>query len=54
MRAKVEDSQSKLEAATGGNGLVLSQDSTTVGEDRLKCSAVRACACAGGPDGEGG
>lgn len=36
MRAKVEDSQKRLEDATGGNGLVLSQDSTTVGEDRLR------------------
>ncbi|RZU38968.1 GumC family protein [Edaphobacter modestus] len=31
-----EESQHKLEAATGGNGLVLSQESTTVGEDKLR------------------
>ena len=36
LRDKVEASQKKLEAATGGNGLVLTQDSTTVGEDRLR------------------
>ncbi len=36
MKGKVEETQSALERATGGNGLVLSQDSTTVGEDRLK------------------
>ena len=36
LRTKVEESQRRLEDATGGNGLVLSQESTTVGEDRLR------------------
>lgn len=36
VRLKAEESQRKLEAATGGNGLVLSQESNSVGEDRLR------------------
>ena len=36
VRLKAEESQKKLEAATGGNGLVLSQESNSVGEDRLR------------------
>jgi succinoglycan biosynthesis transport protein ExoP len=36
VRVKAEESQKKLEAATGGNGLVLSQESASVGEDRLR------------------
>ena len=37
VRQKAQDSEARLEAATGGNGLMLSQESTnTVGEDRLR------------------
>lgn len=36
IRQKAEDSQARLFAATGGNGLILSQESNTVGEDRLR------------------
>ena len=36
VRLKAEESQKKLEAATGGNGLILSQESNSVGEDRLR------------------
>ena len=36
VRVKAEESQKELEAATGGNGLVLSQESASVGEDRLR------------------
>lgn len=36
VKAKAEESQKKLEAATGGNGLILSQDSTAVEEARLR------------------
>ena len=36
MRAKTQESENKLEAATGGNGLVLSTQSSTVGEERLR------------------
>ncbi|GAC1359970.1 MAG: exopolysaccharide regulatory tyrosine autokinase VpsO [Acidobacteriaceae bacterium] len=36
VRLKAEESQRKLEAATGGNGLVFSQQSNSVGEDRLR------------------
>ena len=36
VRLKAEESQKKLEAATGGNGLILSQQSSSVGEDRLR------------------
>ena len=36
IKLKAEESQRKLEAATGGNGLILSQDSNSVGEDRLR------------------
>ncbi len=36
VRVRAQESQKKLEAAVGGNGLMLSQTSTTVGEDRLR------------------
>jgi succinoglycan biosynthesis transport protein ExoP len=36
LRQRAEDSQHKLEAAVGGNGLMLSQTTTSVGEDRLR------------------
>ncbi len=36
IKAKAEESERKLVAATGGNGLILSQDSNTVGEDHLR------------------
>ncbi|MFT4112061.1 GumC family protein [Silvibacterium sp.] len=36
IRQKAEDAQQRLVAATGGNGLVLSQETDTVGEDRLR------------------
>lgn len=36
LKEKTEESQRRLEAATGGNGLILSQQNTTVGEDRLR------------------
>ena len=36
VRQKAEDSQRKLEAATGGDGLALSQASNEIGEDRLR------------------
>lgn len=36
IRQKEEESQQKLFAATGGNGLILSQQTETVGEDRLR------------------
>ncbi len=36
VRQKAEDSQRKLEAATGGDGLALSQSSNEIGEDRLR------------------
>ena len=36
IRQKEEESQQKLFAATGGNGLILSQQTDTVGEDRLR------------------
>lgn len=36
IKLMAEQSQHKLEAATGGNGLVLSQESATVGEDKLR------------------
>ncbi len=36
VRLQVEESEKKLEDATGGNGLVLSQQNTTVSEDRLR------------------
>ena len=36
VRLKAEESQHRLEEATGGNGLVLSQQSNSVGEDRLR------------------
>jgi succinoglycan biosynthesis transport protein ExoP len=36
IRQRAEESQKKLEAAVGGNGLMLSQTSTTAGEDRLR------------------
>ena len=36
VRLKAEESQRKLEAATGGDGLVLSQASNDIGEDRLR------------------
>lgn len=36
VRIKAEEAQKQLEAAVGGNGLVLSQESSTVGEDRLR------------------
>ena len=36
VREKVEESQKKLEAAVGGNGLMLSQTTTSSGEERLR------------------
>jgi uncharacterized protein involved in exopolysaccharide biosynthesis len=36
VRQRAEESQKKLEASVGGNGLMLSQTSTTVGENRLR------------------
>lgn len=36
VRQKAEESQKKLEAAVGGNGLMLSQTTTSAGEDRLR------------------
>ena len=36
VRQKAEESQRKLEAATGGDGLALSQSSNEIGEDRLR------------------
>ena len=36
VRVKAEQSQKDLEAAVGGNGLILSQGTDTVGEDRLR------------------
>ena len=36
VRLKAEESQRNLEAATGGNGLALSQASNDIGEDRLR------------------
>lgn len=36
VRVQVEQSEKKLEAATGENGLVLSQQNTSVSEDRLR------------------
>ena len=36
IKLKAEDSERKLVAATGGNGLILSQDSNSVGEDHLR------------------
>jgi succinoglycan biosynthesis transport protein ExoP len=36
VRVKAEESEKKLEAATGGNGLILSTESNSVGEDRLR------------------
>ncbi len=36
VRVRAEESQKKLEAAVGGNGLMLSQTTTTAGEDRLR------------------
>jgi capsular exopolysaccharide synthesis family protein len=36
VRAQAEESEKKLEAATGGNGLVLSNQNTSVAEDRLR------------------
>jgi succinoglycan biosynthesis transport protein ExoP len=36
VRQRAEESQKKLEAAVGGNGLMLSQTTTTAGEDRLR------------------
>lgn len=36
VRLKAEESQTKLNDATGGNGLVLSQENTSVSEDRLR------------------
>ncbi len=36
LRSKTQESEKKLEAATGGNGLVLSTQSSTVGEERLR------------------
>ena len=35
VRVRAEESRKRLEAAVGGNGLMLSQTTTTVGEDRL-------------------
>ena len=35
IRLRAEESQRRLEQAVGGNGLVLSQTSTTSGEERL-------------------
>lgn len=36
IKTKAEESERRLVAATGGNGLILSQDSNTVGEDHLR------------------
>ncbi len=36
IKTKAEESERKLVAATGGNGLILSQDSNSVGEDHLR------------------
>ena len=36
IRIKAEDLQKRLETAVGGNGLILSQNSNSVGEDRLR------------------
>lgn len=36
VKQKAEESQKRLQQATGGNGLILSQESTGVGEDRLR------------------
>jgi succinoglycan biosynthesis transport protein ExoP len=36
VKIKAEESEKKLEAATGGNGLILSTESNSVGEDRLR------------------
>ena len=36
VRQKAEDSQKRLEAATGGNGLMLSPQTDSVGEERLR------------------
>ena len=36
IRQKAEEAQHKLEDATGGDGLALSQESNSIGEDRLK------------------
>ncbi len=36
VRKKAEDSQRQLEAATGGDGLALSEASNSIGEDRLR------------------
>ena len=36
VRQRVQDTQARLEAAVGGNGLMLSQASNTVGEERLR------------------
>ena len=36
VRERAQDSQNKLEAAIGGDGLMLSQTPTSVGEDRLR------------------
>ena len=36
IRQRAEDSQRKLERAVGGNGLMLSQTTTTAGEDRMR------------------
>ncbi len=36
VRVKAEQSQKQLEAAVGGNGLILSQGTNSVGEDRLR------------------
>ena len=36
VRQKAEQSQQKLEQATGGDGLALSQESNSIGEDRLR------------------
>lgn len=36
VKVRAEESQKKLEAAVGGNGLMLSQTTTTAGEDRLR------------------
>ena len=36
VKVRAEESQKKLEAAVGGNGLMLSQTTTSAGEDRLR------------------
>jgi succinoglycan biosynthesis transport protein ExoP len=36
VRQKAQDSEQQLFAATGGNGLILSEESNSVGEDRLR------------------